>query len=150
MQNKFFQNKTDFFFIIVCICLFMILRTFESQLFYDPFLDYFKGDYQKSPLPEFKSGMLFLGLIFRFFLNTTISLAILYILFRDREMVVFAAFLYFLLFLILIIAFFSILYFYKNEENLTLFYVRRFLIQPLFLMLFASAFYFQKQKKNDK
>jgi exosortase F-associated protein len=51
------------------------------------------------------------------------------------------------LFVILITAFFCILYFFKNQENLLLFYVRRFLIQPLFLIVFVPAFYFQKLKK---
>lgn len=147
MLNKVFQNKTRIFFIVVLASLLMLVRAFESQLFYDPFLVYFNGDYLKFPLPEFNSGLLFLGLLFRFFINTVFSLGILYLFFKDREMILFAGVLYVLLFVILIVAFFFIVYFFKNQENLLLFYVRRFLIQPLFVIVFIPAFYFQKLKK---
>jgi exosortase F-associated protein len=40
--------------------------------------------------------------------------------------------------------FFFIVYFFNSDQNLILFYVRRFLIQPLFVILFVPAFYFQK------
>ncbi|PKB16011.1 exosortase F system-associated protein [Flavobacterium sp. 5] len=147
MLNKVLQNKARIFFLIVLVCALIIVRAFECQWFYDPFLVYFKGNYLKSSLPEFNSGLLFLGLLLRFSINMILSLGILYLLFKDREMISFAAVLYVLLFVILIIVFFSILYFFKNQENLLLFYVRRFLIQPLFVILFVPAFYFQKLKK---
>ncbi|PJJ09356.1 exosortase F-associated protein [Flavobacterium sp. 1] len=147
MLNKVLQNKTSIFFTLVLVSLLMLVRAFESELFYDPFLVYFNGDYLKLPLPEFNSGLLFLGLLFRFSINTVFSLGILYLLFKDREMISFAAVLYVLLFVILIVAFFSIIYFFKSDQNLILFYVRRFLIQPLFVIVFIPAFYFQKLKK---
>ncbi len=146
MLNKIVQNKTSIYFIIVLVTLLLLIRAFENQLFYDPFLLYFKGNYQKAPLPKFNSGLLFLGILFRYFLNTIVSLGILYFLFKDREMISFALLLYVLLFLILIAAFFAVLYFFNSDENLLLFYVRRFLIQPLFVILFIPAFYFQKLK----
>lgn len=147
MLNKVFQNKTRIFFILVLVTLLMLVRAFEKQLFYDPFLVYFNGDYLKLPLPAFNSGLLFLGLLFRYSLNTIFSLGILYLLFKDREMISFAAVLYVLLFVILVAAFFFVIYFFKSDENLLLFYVRRFLIQPLFVIVFIPAFYFQKLKK---
>jgi len=146
MLSKLLQNKVSIFCLAVLLCLLMLVRVFENQLFYDPFLLYFKGDYQHLPLPDFNSGLLFLGLLFRYFLNTILSLGILYFLFKDKEMILFASILYALLFLLLIIALFVILYVFKSEENLTLFYVRRFLIQPLFVIVFIPAFYFQKLK----
>ncbi|WP_243412137.1 exosortase F system-associated protein [Flavobacterium sp. M31R6] len=127
--------------------LLVSVRAFEKQLFYDPFLVYFEGDYMKSALPEFDNLKLFFGLSFRFFLNTILSLGILYFLFRDKEMISFASILYLSLFIILIASFFCMLLFFENQENLLLFYVRRFLIQPLFLILFIPAFYYQKLNK---
>lgn len=140
------QNKITFFGIIVLVILLALIRMFEKQLFYDPFLFYFEGDYMKLPLPEFDGLQLFFGLSFRFLLNTILSLGILYFLFKDREMIEFVSILYLFLFVVLIVAFFCILHFFKNQENLLLFYVRRFLIQPLFLILFVPAFYYQKLK----
>jgi exosortase F-associated protein len=147
MLNKIFQNKTDIFVSFLLVCLLAAVRAFEDKLFYDPFLIYFKGDYMDSPLPEFNGLQLFLGLLFRYVLNAVLSLGVIYFLFKDKGMVKFASILYLLFFLVLISAFFLILYFYGNQNNLLLFYVRRFLIQPLFVMLFIPAFYFQKLSK---
>jgi exosortase F-associated protein len=145
MLNKIVQNKGTIFIFFILVSLLAGVRAFESQLFYDPFLVYFKKDYLKSPLPEFDSFLMFLGLLFRFFLNTVLSLAILYNFFRDKEMLQFASALYLFFFVILIITFFCFLFFYGNENNLVLFYIRRFLIQPIFIILFIPAFYYQKK-----
>lgn len=146
MPNKLFQNWISIFGVIFLIGLLALVRMFENQLFYDPFLEYFKGDYQKLFLPDYDSWNLFWGLFFRYFVNAVFSLGILYFLFKDKGMIIFVSVLYLFLFLILITAFFSILHFFQNQENLLLFYVRRFLIQPLFLVVFIPAFYYQKLK----
>ena len=144
MLNKLLDHKWNVFIAILLLSLLVAVRAFESQLFYDPFLVYFEGDYIKLPLPEFDGLQLFFGLSFRFFLNTMLSLGIIYALFKDKGMILFVSILYLILFVGLILAFFCILHFFKNQENLLLFYVRRFLIQPLFLILFLPAFYYQR------
>jgi exosortase F-associated protein len=150
MLNKILQNKVNIFVSLLLVCLLAAVRAFEDNLFYDPFLIYFKGDYMSLPLPEFNALLLFLGLLFRYALNAVLSLGIIYFLFKDKEMIKFASILYLLLFLILMGTFFFILYFYGNQNNFALFYVRRFLIQPLFLILFLPAFYFQKLGSVEK
>ena len=144
MLNKILQNKLTVFIFIILVFLLAGVRAFESQLFYDPFLVYFKKDYLKLSLPEFNPLLLFLGLLFRFFLNTVLSLGILYNFFRDKEMIQFTSVLYLFFCVILMITFFCFLFFYGNGNNLLLFYVRRFLIQPIFVILFIPAFYYQK------
>lgn len=147
MLNKMLEHKQYFLTIGLLISLLVGVRAFESQLFYDPFLAYFEGDYLKMPLPDFNASKLFLGLFFRFFLNAILSLGILYAIFKDKEMIQFVSFLYLFFFVVLIIGFFSIVHFYANQNNLLLFYLRRFLIQPLFLVVFIPAFYYQKLSK---
>lgn len=147
MLNKMLEHKQYFLAIGLLMFLLVGVRAFESQLFYDPFLTYFEGDYLKMPLPYFNAPKLFLGLSFRFFLNAILSVGILYFIFKDKEMIQFVSFLYLFFFVILIIGFFSILHFYANQNNLLLFYLRRFLIQPLFLVVFIPAFYYQKLNK---
>jgi exosortase F-associated protein len=147
MLNKILQNKVNIFISFILVCLLAVVRAFEGNLFYDPFLIYFEGDYMSLPLPEFNALLLFLGLLFRYVLNSILSVGIIYFLFKDKEMIKFASILYLLFFLILIVVFFFILYFYGNQNNLLLFYVRRFLIQPLFLILFIPAFYYQRLSK---
>ena len=145
MLNRIFQNKGTIFLLMILVALLMLIRAFEKQLFYDPFMYYFEHDYLIFPLPDYNAGKLFLGLLFRFTLNALISLGILYSLFKDREMIVFVSVLYVILFVILIIAFFCMLWFFTDNVNFILFYVRRFLIQPLFVVVFIPAFYFQNK-----
>ncbi len=102
-----------------------LIRTYEGDWFYDPFLDYFKGNYQKQVYPEIDGLRMFFNLFLRYFLNTILSLAIIQVLFKKREFLQLASFLYGVFFIVLIIAFFYIVYF-TESSNLTLFYVRRF------------------------
>ncbi|RZJ67158.1 MAG: exosortase F system-associated protein [Flavobacterium sp.] len=131
--------------IMILVLLLFGVRAFENELFYDPFLYYFKSDYLEKPLPGFESGDLFFGMTFRYFLNTMLSLGIIYVLFPDAELLRFTSVLYVILFVVLISIFFGLLFASVNGNNFLLFYVRRFLIQPLFLLLFVPAFYYQKR-----
>jgi exosortase F-associated protein len=115
-------------------------------LFYDPLLDFFRSSSSTKKLPAFDFYKLFLGLLFRFFLNTITSLAIIYVLFNDLENIKFASFLYISFFVLLIGCFFVAVCCFP-EQKMIIFYIRRFLIQPLFLILFIPAFYFQKQTR---
>lgn len=131
--------------IALLVLLLFCIRAFEDELFYDPFLAYFRNDYLGGPLPQYDAADLFFGLVFRYFLNTIISLGIIYVLFPDNALLRFTAVLYVILFAILITAFFGLLHASGSGNNFLLFYTRRFLIQPLFLLLFVPAFYYQKQ-----
>jgi exosortase F-associated protein len=145
MLKKMLRHKSKIAIVLVLVSLLVCIRAFENVLFYDPFLAYFKIDNTNLPFPEFDSFKLFLGLTFRYFLNTILSLGIIYVVFKDMELIKFASVLYVLLFVILILLFFGMLYLSNHENHFLLFYIRRFLIQPLFVILFLPAFFFQKQ-----
>lgn len=145
MLLKMENNKVKYVLIFGLLAVLIAIRAFEKSLFYDPFLVYFKNDYLNLAFPKFDGLLLFLSMSFRYFLNTTISLLIIYVLFRDLKLTKFAAYLYVVFYFFLILLFFSILYFLDNNNNFLLFYLRRFLIQPLFLLLFVPAFYYQKR-----
>lgn len=146
MLRKILNNKIRLAQFLFLVGLLALIRAFEDQLFYDPFLDYFKNDFANLPLPNFNPFQLFFGLLFRYTLNTVVSLGIIYVLFKEIQMVKFALVLYYFFFMILIISFFYIIFYIKESNNFVLFYVRRFLIQPIFVLLFVPAFYYQKQK----
>ena len=145
MIKKLLQNKMKILLIVLLIALFAVIRMFENQLFYDPFLDFFKSEFQLMPLPTFDGFQLFLSLFLRYLLNSVVSLAIIYVAFKEVELVKFSAVLYGIFYVILTIVFFSIIHFYGNTNNLLLFNIRRFLIQPIFVLLFVPAFYYQKK-----
>ena len=147
MLKKLLNHKVRFVLALLFVVALVVIRAYEDVLFYDPFLDYFKSDYYNLPIPKIENIQLFFGLLFRYFLNTAFSLAIMYVLFKDFDAVKFASFLYIVFFVILVAAFFYILFNNGETNKMGIFYVRRFLIQPIFLLLFLPAFYYQKQKQ---
>ncbi len=144
MLQKTLNNKLRIVQLIILVVLLALIRAFENELFYDPFLAFFKQDFTNLSLPKVDSFLLFLGLLFRYALNTALSLGVIYIIFQEVTMVKFALVLYSFFFLISTIAFFYIVLFTTENYNWILFYVRRFLIQPIFLLLFIAGFYYQK------
>jgi exosortase F-associated protein len=145
MLQKLLNHKVRIALAMLFILLLVLIRAYEDVLFYDPFLNYFKTDYYNLPLPEIDNLQLFFGLFFRYFLNTSLSLAIIYVLFKDIDAVKFASVLYLIFFVILVVIFFFVLFYIGETNKMTLFYLRRFIIQPIFLLLFLPAFYYQKQ-----
>jgi exosortase F-associated protein len=147
MLQKLLNHKVRIALAMLFIILLALVRAYEDSLFYDPLLNYFKSDYYNLPLPEINNFHLFIGLFFRYFLNTVFSLAIIYVLFKDIQAVKFASIMYLIFFVILVLVFFFTLSFFGEDNKMVLFYIRRFLIQPIFLLLFLPAFYYQKQNK---
>lgn len=145
MLKKIINHKKETALVIVMILLLALIRNFEHRLFYDPFLNFFKDEFLHSEIPALDYFKLVAGLFFRYLLNTIISLGILYVIFKQKDLIKFAGFLYCIFFIILIISFFAIIYFYTPEKSMMLFYVRRFIIQPIFLLLFLPGFYYQNQ-----
>jgi exosortase F-associated protein len=144
MLNKILKNKFKILIAVVIVLCFAVIRAFENQIFYDPFLVYFESDFKNLPLPQADLFKLFGSLLLRFVLNTFLSLALIYTLFQDRDILKFSAFLYGF-FLIILLALFFIIVQYFPEWNWLLFYIRRFIIQPIFVILFIPAFYYQQQ-----
>ena len=120
--------------ILIILLLFFALvfvRAFERHLFYDPFIDYFNNDYLYKTIPIFSSSKLLASLIFRYGMNTVISLFIIYIAFQNKSFVKFAVKFYMIAFVILVVIFFIILRGELAHGYLFAFNIRRFLIQPL-------------------
>ncbi len=130
--------------------LLVLIRAFENELFYDPFLDFFKDDYLHSNIPEYNAWLLFLNHIFRFGLNMIVSLGIIYIAFENRHVVKFSFGLYVVAFVILVALYFYLIQHDLKHDYLLTFYVRRFLIQPLFVMILLPAFYYQRKIKHEE
>lgn len=133
--------------VVGLICLFglVFIRFRESALFYDPLIEYYHGDYQNSPLPDLLIGKLFLYLIFRYALNYVLSMMLLWVIFIDKQILKFASLFYAAILVILLIVFYFLLQGYVPDSYLPLFYVRRFLIQPLLILLLVPAFFYGRK-----
>ncbi len=146
MLKYLMTNKRKVLLLIGCAFGIVFIRLFEDQLFYDPFLEFFKQDFKNKTLPNFDGVKLFFGILFRYSLNTIFSLAILYLLFPQKSLLKFSTQLFVLFFVVLSLLFFGFLFFF-TPDYMIVFYLRRFLIQPLLLILFIPAFYFQQLSK---
>lgn len=134
--------------IFIIILLLVLVRVFEDVLFYDPFLSYYKKQFVNLSFPKVNLFQLSFGLTLRFFLNSLLSITLLWVVFKDRGMINFVVFLYLGLFFLLLLAFFFVYHFYAEDGKMALFYIRRFLIQPIFILLFLPGFYYQKKMQN--
>ena len=126
------------------ILLLVLIRYFENSLFYDPYLQFFESDYLYIDSPRRETLKLTLFTTLRFVLNTAISIGILYVVFRDKNVVKFSVLLYSIAYLILLILFLYFVINPKQEDYYLFFNVRRFLIQPLFVIILLPAFYYHK------
>lgn len=130
--------------IVVLFMMLILIRAVVQPYFYDPLLDYFKHDYLNASVPKLDFGAYFLNIFYRYFLNTIISLAIIYLVFYDVKSLYFSIKFYVLAFAVLSLMLFVLLKFNITQNYLLTFYVRRFLIQPLFVFILLPAFYYQK------
>jgi exosortase F-associated protein len=86
----------------------------------------------------------------RYVLNTMLSLGIIYLFFKDKSIVKFSTLIYGVAYVILIALF---LYFVINplqDQYYLFFNFRRFLIQPLLLLILLPAFYYHKLKQQTR
>ena len=80
----------------------------------------------------------------RFLLNTIISLGILYVVFKKKSVIKFSVIIYFLGYLFLLAAFLFFVINPRQEDYYLFFNIRRFLIQPIILLVLLPAFYYHK------
>lgn len=133
--------------IILLVILFTTLfaiRGYGNTLFYDPLIAYFKNDYLYMYLPVLDTWRLVVNMLFRYTLNSLVTLGIIWVLFERKDYLKFSGFFLMLAFMILIVTFVLLLKNDFEDGYLLPFYIRRFIIHPLFLLLLLPAFYYQK------
>ena len=133
---------------IVLVFLFFVLlvavRAFQTNLFYDPLIVYFKNDYLYTGIQNIVVWKLVVNMLFRYLINSVISLGIIWVLFERKEYLKFASYFLMIAFVILITVFVILIKNNFESGYLLPFYIRRFIIHPLFLLILLPAFYYQK------
>ena len=119
----------------------LLIRFYESNWFYDPFLSYYAYDYLHQPFPAVDMPRLLEDYAWRFGLNSALSWVILRMVFGRTayDRVILRS--YVVLFLVLLFAI-SALLLLDLQWPMVLFYLRRFLIQPIWLLLCAGALWY--------
>ena len=138
------SKTTKYILLVLGVLALVLIRYFENDLFYDPYLQFFKNDYLYIDSPRREALKLTLFTTLRYLLNSSISLGILYLVFRDRGIIKFSAFVYLFAYVILLLAFLYFVINPRQEDYYLFFNVRRFLIQPLILIVLLPAFYYYK------
>ena len=133
--------------IVLVSLLFVLLiavRAFQANLFYDPLIVYFKNDYLYTGIQNIVVWKLVINMFFRYLINSVISLGIIWVLFERKEYLRFASYFLMIAFVILITVFVILIKDNFESGYLLPFYIRRFIIHPLFLLILLPAFYYQK------
>lgn len=131
--------------VIAGICGLVSVRIFEDTLFYDPFLNYFHEANQNIDFPSFEWGKLIAGYLFRFALNLLFSCLIIYGLFKRRSWTIQGLIMMVIVFAIAFPIYLYCIYDKFETGYLFSFYMRRFVIQPLIILLIVPMFYYRKQ-----
>ena len=125
---------------IVVVSL-VAVRLFEKEWFPEVLQDFFASDrYLSQPLPALHFSDYF-SVIFRYAVNSVFSVVLLYIWFPDRPLIRLIIKIYLYAGLILLALFMAAVHFYRPGHYAALFYIRRFLIQPLLLFVFLPLLY---------
>ena len=127
------------------ICGLIGIRMVESTLFYDPFLQYFREANKQLEIPDFVWSPLILHHLFRFCLNLIFSAIILQGFFNNKKWTIQG-----IVLMILVFAITFCIYLYCLHSDLEIgylftFYMRRFVIQPIILLLIIPLFYYRKK-----
>lgn len=141
------NNTIKYILVLILFGLLVLIRFFEESLFYDPYLQFFKNDYLYIDSPRRETLKLVLSTTLRFVLNSIISLAVLFLIFKDKGVVKFAALIYIVAYIVLLAAFLYFVINPKQEDYYLFFNIRRFLIQPLILVILFPAFYYNKIRR---
>lgn len=143
------KKALNIFAIFFLFLLLFLIRAFEESLFYDPLIIYFQNDYLYTSIPVIDKLHLIVDMLFRYTLNSLISLAIIYLIFRKKKIIKFSGFFLMTAFIILIVAFALATRNNLEDGYLLAFYLRRFIVHPMLLLILLPAFYYQSkfQKK---
>ena len=121
------------------------VRMAEEHIFYDPFLNYFHAANKQAPFPDFEWGKLILNYLFRFLLNLVLSALVVHFIFKNNDWTMQAVILMLLVYAITFPIYLYCIYTEFEIGYLFSFYMRRFVIQPLILLLIIPLFYYRNQ-----
>tara|TARA_Y100000782_G_C10183174_1_gene265000 strand:- start:3428 stop:3871 length:444 start_codon:yes stop_codon:yes gene_type:complete len=133
-----------------CLIGLVGVRVIESSLFYDPLIEFYKGDFHHNPFPEINQLLYGVNLIFRYLINSVLLTAIIHFSFQNKSFTKFSSYFFLVLMFILLITFFIMINLDVESNLMKIFYVRRFIIQPLAGIILIPALYYQKISNQSK
>lgn len=138
----------DWILVVLGVAGLIGVRFLEDRLFYDPFLLFFKIADKHQAFPDFEWGKLVVSHLFRFGLNLFFSALIIQFLFKNKTWTIQGVVLICLIFAITFPIYLYCIYAKFEVGYLFSFYMRRFVIQPLILLLVVPLFYYRKVSQS--
>lgn len=139
----------NWFIVIVGIFGLISVRMLESKIFYDPFLSYFHIANKNAYFPDFEWFKLIVNYLLRFLFNLILSAIIVHFIFKSKQWTLQAMVLMLIVFAITFPIYLYCIHTKFEVGYLFSFYMRRFVIQPLTLLLIIPLFYYRKQMLNQ-
>jgi len=136
--------------VVLTVLGFVLIRLYQEELFYDPFIRFYSLYYHDMQPPEVDLVKLIGNTSARYWLNSLLSIALIHVLFRKKSTLRFTFSFYGVAFLLLMISFYLVYEQLSPELYMVFFYIRRFLIQPIFILLLIPAFYYQRIEHQKK
>lgn len=127
------------------VLLLLLIRAFGDNVLYDPFTSYFKNDYLYNNIPKYDTLFMFFNLFIRYLVNAIVSLVMIYVAFGKKTYVQFSIKFYIIAFLVLSLVYYLLLRAGMHNGYLFTFYIRRFIIHPVFILILLPAFYYHYQ-----
>ena len=130
------------------ILLLVSVRYLRVEYFYDPLELFFKSDFKNQlqfPFLDFLE--LFKSYSLIFFLNSFLSIMIIYTYFPKKDVLKFLIVL-FGLFYITLLMIFVISFVFVSDDFLVFYYIRRFVLNPLLLILILPAYFYNSYMKS--
>jgi exosortase F-associated protein len=143
------KGVTKIIIILGLVGVLAMIRLYEYRFFYDPFMYFFEKAYQSGDTIDYSCQMFF-NVFLRFFLNTLVSLLILWVAFRSWGIIKFSALIYAAFLVVLFPIFVYLMHHVEPGQYLAAFYVRRFLAHPLLILILLPAFYYNRLSRNLK
>ncbi len=132
--------------VLLGIILLVLIRNFQSSLFYDPFLEYFANDAADKVLPNYDAFTLYANVMLRYAINATISIVIIALVFWNKSITISAIKVYTVLGIVVMMVYIVMIENHFPMGEKVLFFMRRLLIQPLVLLILLPAYYFIQQR----
>lgn len=139
MPNKYLRYAIA----VLLVFGLILVRKFEDVLFYDPFLKYFHF-VGHSKFPEIDLPKLSASLTVRYLINTLLTVLIIWFIFWKKIYVKFSIIIMIIGLIVLLPIYNYLISTQFSSGEMVFFYVRRFLIQPMFLLILIPCFYYQE------
>ncbi len=148
LRNIMIKTYRKHIIAVLLLFLLMAIRLFEKRFFDDGLIDFFKHDYLNSSLPAVSAVKVLWVDSVRYGLNAIISILILHLYFKSSELGKFLGLFFVFFYFISLLSMLYALQTYQAGHYLVLFYSRRFLIQPLLLLLLFPALWMQQKNRS--